>query len=996
MSERMPRVYSIAAGTAFLETLAIEVLKGFPNYQIDRPLSDWTILLPTRRATRVFGEILQRQSGLKAMVMPRIKPIGDLDEDRLQDEMVASNLPPAMSRASTLVILQDLVRGWAQNHANIDFAKDILASPAQSLNLAKSLSEFITTVETQECDTSKLSALYNSDLAEHRGAIISLLQLATIDLREAQAARHTMGAAARRSAIIRMEARRIQHSHHSGPIIVAGTTGTIPATRELLAAVARHVEGAIILPGLDLDMDPLSWAVLKDEHPQFALQQLLASLGVAPHQVKSLGPKASQRGFLLSEMMRPSETAERWHETLPPEKTRVQVGLNGITEIAAPDRHAEARTIAVILRHVLQTPGRTAALVTPNRDLAKRVISELARWKITIADSAGISLGQFKLGSALDLLLQAVLVEFTPEATFALLRHADVQQKIQSDVLEKFEFAVLRGLTLSAATYHTRAQQARAFHSVNRYAHPLVKALTEEDWQNIFDLAQRLDALGKDLATARSAPLAEHVNHFENALRGLTPPDQWNDTDNSAFLDFLDELTSETKLSNLLPTSDAAILVRELLHSTMLRPDTTVHPRVAILGELEARLIPADLIILGGLNEASWPAQSDTGPWLNRSMRKELGMPQPERDIGSAAHDFEQGLAHPNVILTWAKRIDHAPASRSRWLLRLANVRVATGIELDDKRGDEWLALAALLKAPNGAEPLGEPISKPAFAPPLVSRPRRFSATEVEKLIRNPYAIYARKILALEPLAAFGFEADASDRGTLFHKALDMWNKHTDRSEKALVAAGEQAFAPLSTNTEARNFWWPHFRRVAAWLAHQEKNFEKDLSSINTESTGRLAFEINGDDYVLTARADRIDIMQNGTVRLIDYKTGSPPTIKEVQTGLSPQLTLESALLLHGAFAPLSPKSIAEALYIQIGGSRIGMKIRSAAGDMNIGELANAHLARFKILLGVYSSKDVPYLPRLIANKDDSEVDFDHLSRYLEWQLSSQRSKGNL
>ncbi len=984
-------IYTVAAGADFLKTLADAIIKRLPVYDAQRPLSDWTILLPTRRAARAFGEILQSQSGLSAMVMPRIKPIGDLDEDRLRDDMVASELPPAMSKAATLVILQELVRGWASQHSSIDFANDILASPAQALNLAKSLSEFITTIETQECDVGKLPALYNSDLAEHRGAIISLLQLATVTLRGQQAARHTMGAAARRSAIIRLEARRIQHSHSAGPIIAAGSTGTIPATRELLAAIAGHEEGAVVLSGLDMEIDPLSWAVLNEEHPQFALQQLLVSLGVEPTQVAPLGPRSSPRGFLLSEMMRPSETAERWHEILPLERAKVSRGFEGITEIAAPDRHAEARAIAVILRQALEQPSRTAILVTPNRDLAKRVIRELARWKIAITDSAGTTLAQHGLGLAFDLLLQAVLAGFTSETSFAFLRLNDVQTGVLAGVLEKFEFAVLRGLSLSGTSYESLAHHARALHVADHHAHPLVKALTEEDWQAIFKLAQALDGLIKEFIAAPPTSLTEHVKHFEVILRGVTPKEIWNDESNKDILDFLDELTSEAKLPHPLPVHDAALLLRELLRATMVSPDATSHSRLAILGTLEARLITADLVILGGLNEASWPAQPDPGPWLNRSMRKELGLPQPERDIGMAAHDFEQGLALPEVILTWSKRINHAPANPSRWLLRLSNVHVAAGLDRDNKRGDEFLALAALLKTPSGSEPLGAPIAKPAFAPPLAARPRRFSATEVEKLIRNPYAIYARKVLALEPLAAFGFAPDASDRGTLFHQALYLWNAQNDRSEQSLLAAGEKAFMALKGNAEARSFWWPHFRRVAAWLAKQERDFENDLLSIKTESSGRLKFKLEHDDYVLSARADRIDIMQNGAVRLIDYKTGSPPTAKEVQTGLNPQMTLQSAMLLEGAFAPLTASSIAEALYIQIGRSRSSMKVRSATGD-KVDELAKIHLDRFKALLQIYRGQDVAYLPRLIANEDDGETDYDHLSRYLEWQLSSQKS----
>ena len=989
------RVYTIAAGNAFLETLANEVLKRFPIYGSERPLSDWTILLPTRRAARAFGEILQRQSGLKAMVMPRIKPIGDLDEDRLQDEMVGAELPPAMSKAATLVILQELVRGWAADHGAIDFAKDILASPSQSLNLAKSLSEFITTIETQECDVGKLPALYDSDLAEHRDEIISLLQLATVRLKEEQDLCGTMGAAARRSAVIRMEAKRIGQSHSSGPIIAAGSTGTIPATRELLAAISHHHEGAVILPGLDLEMDPKSWAALKDEHPQFALKQLLVSMEVHPIDVEALEDKESQRSFLLSEMMRPSETAERWHETLPPQKQKLQSSLKGIIEIAAPDRHAEARTIAVILRQTLEKPNRTAILVTPNRDLSKRVISELARWNITIADSAGTPLGHFKLGAAFDLLLQAVLDGFAPEATFALLRHSDVQSNFPQDILARFEYAVLRGLTLTGSTFESLASQARALHTADSHLHPLVKALSEEDWQAMAQLAQTLDALAKVFEDANPAPLAEQIKLFETRLRKITAPQVWDDAVNAPILDFLDELINETKIKNSLPLVDAALLLRDLLHTEVSHADAQHHPRVAILGTLEARLMPADLIILGGLNEGTWPSVPDAGPWLNSKMRSELGLPQPERAIGMEAHDFEQGLAQPEVIVTWSKRLNHAPAGPSRWLLRLANVRAAAGIKLDTQKANAWLALAAQLKSQNGKEPFSAPVSKPNFAPPLAARPRKFSATEVEQLIRNPYAIYARKVLALEPLPDFGFDADASDRGTLFHEALQIWNMQLDRSEAALLAAGEKAFAGLITNAEARNFWWPHFKRVAPWLVEQEEKFAQDLLGIKAESSGRHEFKIDGDDYVLTARADRIDILEGGSVRLIDYKTGSLPGAGEVARGLNPQMTLQSALLLEGGFKPLSPKSIAEALYIKIGRRRSSMKVQSAGGEIiaDMDSTSREHLTHFKTLLQIYRGQGMPYLPRNIPKKDEDEMDYDHLSRYLEWQLADQKSK---
>ncbi len=996
MSKRLLRVYSIAAGAAFLEILADEVLKRFPNGEDKRPLSDWTILLPTRRAARKFSEILQYRSGKGALIMPRIKPIGDLDEDSLQKDFAARDLPPAMSKATTLVVLQDLVRSWARSHDRIDFAKDILASPGQCLGLAKSLAEFVTTIETQECDIGKLPVLYDSELAEHRDAIISLLQLATVSLRDVQARLGTMGAAERRSAIIRSEAVRIEQSRTQGPIIAAGSTGTIPATGLLLNAIARHENGAIILPGLDQTMDSHSWDQIEPEHPQFALKQLLESMELKPTDVQAMGAKPTPRNFLLSELMRPSKTAEQWHDTLPRQKTRLEAGLSGITEIAAPDRHTEARTIAVILRESLGTKSQTAALITPDRDLAKRVVSELGRWNIAIADSAGSSLAQSKLGAAFDLLLQALLEAFTPEATFAVLRNAAVQNNLDSGALENYELAVLRGLTLGLASFEHLAHQARALHDADSHPHPAVKALTEEDWSVINALGQKIDTLIAMCSAESHKPFTEQAKQLESALRLVTAQEAWEDASDSDFFDFMQELLSEPAGTGVMSLAEAALLLRELLRSTPSQQRSESHPRLAIFGTLEARLIPADLIILGGLNEGGWPSDTDTGPWLNRKMRETLGLPQPERDIGMAAHDFEQGLAQPKVIVTWSKRLNHAPASPSRWLLRLNTVLAAAGITPDEGKAQEWLRLTAALQTPNGQEPFQEPRGKPLFAPPLDARPRRYSATDIEKLIRNPYAIYARKVLALEPLPNFGSSVDASDRGTLFHLALQNWNMQVDRSAHALLAEGKKVFAKLLGSAEVQNFWWPHFRRIATWLAEEERGkLSPGLVKIHTEQSGKLKFAIDDVPHVLTGRADRIDVLEGGALRLIDYKSGAVPSAPQVKSGLSPQMTVQTALLLEGAFAELHPKAVAEALYIQIGRNRSSQKIQRAGGVFgdDLQTLAHEHLARFKELLREYRSTDATYLPRAVIEKDEDEADYDHLSRYLEWQLSQQKPK---
>lgn len=991
MSVRLPRVCTIAAGAGFLHRLADEVLAGFPVEGDGPPLSAWTILLPTRRATRRFAEVLRAKSGAKALVLPRIRPIGDLDEDRLQDEGMSGDLPPALPPAAQLLALNGLVAQWAKANTHIGFAQEIAASPVQRLGLAKSLNELVITLETQEIDFARLKDAYDVDLSEHRGAILSLLELLSEHLPALHKARGTMGGAARRSAMIRREAQRIAKGGHHGPVIAAGSTGTIPATRSLLGAIARHPQGAIILPGLDQLMDDASWDVLPQEHAQFALKQLLADLGIRRGEVTRLGSVETGRNLLASEMLRPSATAEVWHGKLPGVAGELGRGLAGLSLVEAADRHLEARAIALMLRETLEHPGRTAALVTPDRDLATRVAAELGRWHIDIADSAGRSLAATLRGSAMDLLLEASLAGLTPQSVMAFLHHPLVNLGSDAAALRNLEIAALRGFDLSddQAGLVGRVALARATHAQNSHAHPLVSALTEADWVAIAALAQRIDELLLPLSSG-AASFASWVQAFARILQQACGEAGEGNRDDEALTGFWDELSG---LNDAGTTGhyEAALLAQNLLRATPAPPLGQSHPRLEILGTLEARLLPFDLVVLGGLNETVWPAQPDTGAWLNRPMRDKLGLPQPEKDIGLAAHDFEQGFASPQVILTCARRLGGAPAAPSRWLLRLKTVLVAAGLGNSALPAPAWEAWAKSLQAVDGSVPIKVPLSRPKPCPPIAARPTRFSVTDVERLVRDPYAIYARRILKLQPLPEFGLSPDAALRGSLFHDAIAVWNKAQAKDGQSLIEAGRQLFAQLAITPEVRNFWWPQFERIAHWLAEQEQGLKPGLLAIHAEQNGAITFDIGGVEHRLTARADRIDIMEGGRARLIDYKTGAIPSEDQVKTGLSPQLTLEAAILRHGGFAPMAPKSVAEALYLRIGGGREGLKLRPAlaAGEDLEGQ-AETHLAGFKSLLGFYRQPDTSYVPRLRVFKEADETDYDHLSRYLEWRLAGE------
>jgi ATP-dependent helicase/nuclease subunit B len=995
MSKVLPRVYNIAPGPDFLKTLADQVLQGFPIGARNRPLSDWTILLPTRRAARRFGQILRQQSKAKALILPRIKPIGDLDEDRLQDESMSGDLKPALSKSALLLALSNFAVEWAAAHPEIEFAAEIAASPVQRLGLAQSLAELVETLETQEIDFAKLSEAYDADLSHHREAILSLLAVLSEKLPALHYVRGTMGRAARRSAMIHQEAKRIASGGHHGPIIAAGSTGTIPATRALLGAIARHAEGAVILPGLDLLADDASWDALPQEHGQYALKLLLSELGLKRSDVHTLGAALSGRHVLISEMMRPSATAETWYDQLPKQRDMIATGLPGLSLFEAPDRHLEARGIALILREVLEHPAKTAALVTPDRDLAARVVAELDRWNISIADSAGITLTKHGAGSVLDLLLEACLNDFSAERLLAFLHHQSVSlghdRTALKSILQNIEVAGFRGfdLKLNQNGFAGLMVKAKRTQEKNHHAHLLVKAMTAQQWQDMATLAGEIDSLFAPLRESAEISLADLIIKLRQIVKQACSGLDWEAPEQQALADFLDDLASEAREAPIASLFENALFIQTLLRKAPAPPRESGHPRVAILGTLEARLLPFDVMVLGGLNEQIWPAQPDPGAWLNRTMREKLGLPQPERDIGLAAHDFEQGFAYGQTYLTFSKRLGGAPASPSRWLLRLKTVLATAGLGTGELEQSPFLALTQSLEMPDGKEPLSGPMRKPAPTPPAATRPRKFSVTEIEKLVRNPYAVYARRVLALEPLQAFGLAPDAALRGSLFHDAIAEWNRVGASDEQGLLAAGEKLFVTLGDDAEVKNFWWPHFQRVATWLAGQEAQLKQGLLSIQAEQSGSLSFEVSGVEHQLTARADRIDILQNAAARLIDYKTGVLPTAKQVKAGLNPQLTLEAAILLGGGFQ-MKPKSVTEALYLRIGGGRDGLK-RSQAGDVEGAEfvaLSEKHFAALKTLLGLYLQPTLPYLPRLREFKETQDADFDHLSRYLEWQLA--------
>jgi ATP-dependent helicase/nuclease subunit B len=988
-------LWTMAPENDFLDVLAKAVRNGSPLLAEDtKPsLMHWTILVPTRRAARLLQDKFTELSDTPAIILPKIRPIGDIDEDVLDDSLPQTGVPDAISKPGEIFQLLSLVKQWAEANPQYDIAKDVLASGAQAFQLTLSLLDLVHQCETEERGFGPLPEIYGLDLAGHRTAILSLLEVIAEKLPQRLETENLIGPNARRNIMIRLEAQRIRDGKHHGPIIAAGSTGTNPATRDLLLAISGHPQGAVILPGLDKTLDDHSWAAITPEHPQFALKTLLSQWQVKRDEVMSLGEPAAHRATLTSLALRPAATTDSWGAAITSCKAKPHELLHNVALIETADRQEEARVIALAFRKHLAEGKGTAALITPDRDLARRVVAEAARWNMEVDDSSGEALSRQGTGLLTVLLLKAVTRHFDSESLLALLHHPDCTLGWPRADFEKtvqhLEITCFRSVPTGTEIKNLAEMVDAALHqsTADPHTHPIVKRLEKEDWAQLNRLALELAALFIIFDDAAKS-LHQHIDQLQSVLQSLAPEVTPDRPEHKRLLEILEGLKHAGVFHPEEPLARASHSITHAIATETLRRPASQTARLAIYGLLEARLVSPDLTILGGLVETSWPAVADGGPWLNRPMRENFGLQQPERDIGTTAHDFCQALGHARVVITWPRKMGGSPTIPSRWIVRLRMVLQALGLNAERQLDHELPQLARALDRPGTFRPHPKPRPKP----PVEMRPTSFSVTGVETLVRDSYAVYAKRILELQPLPGLNEEMDASLRGSLIHEALHLWaaaGRAATQKEslEILIEKGEEVFEPYMHLPEVSRFWWPRFRRMAMDFVERDVEFRAETVATLTEVGARHEFNVGDVPHRLTARADRIDVAPGRRIRIYDYKSGAMPGIKEVQSGFAPQLPLEAALAKRGAFKPELPTLVDDAIYLQVGGTAKGVELRSVAPkDAAIDGLAELQFAGFTDLLAAYLKPATEYLPRHNLQRETSRSDYDHLSRFYEWR----------
>jgi len=1003
-------LYSITPEYPFVDTLAHGLLARAGGEPL--ALAEQLVLLPTRRACRSLREAFLRQSDGAALILPRMRPLGDVDEDELalgeglnealgDGAGAALELPPAISDLRRRLLL----------------AARLLDQPGEAITaehaawLAVELARFLDRVQTERLPFDGLHDLVPEDYAGHWQKVLAFLSVLADDWPGVVAADGTLDPAARRNAAL--EALAADWSAHppEHPVIAAGTTGSIPATADLLDVVAGLPAGAVVLPGLDRHLGDDAWAQLGDEpsHPQHGLARLLERFGAERadvadwHGAESLArePVAAHRTVrtrLLSAALAPAEATDGWRSLAG---SGLEDGMNGVVRIDAHNPREEAGAVALVMREALEVPGRTAALVTPDRTLARRVAAALGRWGLEVDDSAGVPLGASPPGSFLRLTADLAAARAAPVALLAALKHplaaGGLARPAFLALVRSLERAVLRGPRPAEGFAGLKSALDLALEDQYR-------PLRQSDRDTLADWIDGIDGALAPFTTAMaggSVPLpdllAAHVAAAEALAATDTEPGAarlWAGDAGEAAAGFVSELDQAAGDFVSVPPAEYPSLLAALMSGRVVRPRHGKHPRLFIWGLLEARLQRADVMILGGLNEGTWPPEAEADPWMSRPMQANFGLPLPERRTGLTAHDFAQAMGSQTVYLSRAARVAGAPTVPSRWLSRIEAVLHAIHGDNPLNPGrSRWPSGNILDWTRNLDRPETRvEVAAPAPRPPVSARPRKLSVTQVETLMRDPYALYARKILGLTALDPIDAAPSAAEKGTYIHKALEAYVQTYGTSPPPdafarLLDFGREAFGVALENPAVRAFWWPRFERVAAWFLEQEGERGGAIAASAVELKGELDLSGPAGPFLLTATADRIDRLQDGTLAILDYKTGVPPTKPQVAAGYAPQLPLEAAIAGAGGFPGVPAGAVVELAFWRLsGGDPAGEITRLKDPEA----LAGAAYEGLERVVRAFDDPDTPYraVPRpAFAPRFN---DFEHLERVAEWSAAGE------
>jgi ATP-dependent helicase/nuclease subunit B len=1021
-------LFTIAPGTPFLKNFVIAFLSGQILPSISYAATPFTIArtkiyVPTRRAAQALKEQFEQNRLSSALLLPQILPLGGLNEHASEDLFAGNkgnsfdHFPTSISELERRFILAELILAWSKSiqHAIVSISQEgqttydsrepflVTSTPSAAYLLARELARLIDEFNIEDIDPEHLKKIVEDSFDPYWSITTRFLDIALTQWPKILSRRQLMDETNRRKKITEALACVLERDKFQPPIIAIGSTGAQPATARLLTVISALENGAVIFPGLDQEMSETSWDCLgqaQDEtsfsHPQIMLKKLLELMGVARDEVKKIGgvsPELSARESILSVAMASAPQTAHWRDFCKESQDLFQTGLAGVSYIEAPDERLESLTLALFMREALDQPDKTALLITPDRNIARRVAQDLMRYNIAIDDSGGVVFAVMPVGVLSTLICDIFIDGLTELNLSALLTHELCAIGMRREEIERLrpliEIAVLRIKKSSNSDWLQHLILARQ-RAISHQSYPSAQRIDAKQWediQEIFLKIQSIFAHGKDL-TALS-PLNYCAKIHKEIFHALISNTHYEAYEEIEILDgILDQLIKVETISPI-GTANYRVIFHSIVHETMFRRKNKSHPRLQILGPLEARLMDADLVLLAGLDEGVWPPQIETGVFLNRSMRQQLGMSSPERRIGQSAHDFMMALGAAEVVLSRSRKRNGSPTVASRFITRIEALS-GEAFNACRERGLKMQNIALRLDEPEALISL-EP---PRPAPALSLRPKQLSVTRIEQLRRDPYAIYAESILKLKPLAPLGARQGAREIGTSIHLAISKFihlypqSLLTEQMWQELIEIAKVELADFFEDPEFVGFTWPRLIAGLDYFFNFDRERRNQAISIFQEIKGSWCFKLkDASDFTITAQADRIEVDQENLAYVFDYKTGRVPTNAQVKAGWSPQLTLEAAMVEAGAFKDIGAKGVSRAAYI---GLKAGGKTQwlDWKGQEDFAEIVARHRSEVIELLSQFRDEATPYLSRPYVFLNSDVSDYDYLARVLEWSRS--------
>jgi ATP-dependent helicase/nuclease subunit B len=929
----MPNLLTVPAGESIAHLSAVHILAR----HTPETLAQAVVFVPNRRSVAVMRDAFAHELDGKATLLPRFIPLADIGDALLgligsAAFEILEAIPVAMPLAQQRYILTQQVAIFERKHR-----------PHVSLDYAMTMADAL--MELQEniaragvsITRAQLLDLMPKNYAEHWRDAIEFLAILTDVWPSIEQEMGVITATAHELRVMEALATYWAKQPPAYAVYAVGSTASQSVTAQLLKTIAHMPQGAVILPGIDPTMDAGEWEAIAAGHPLFHLKQFLDGFAIPPANVT---PLVNAPRSIWLEASVPPAFVPKWPVRILPDHRSLR-----LIPCAQPEE--EVRVISLLLREALENPAQHVALITPDERLMAQVASHMKRYDITVDRLNAGTLASTQIGSLWAVLLAALMEPERQLPLRSLLHHP--LMAIDPALRQGLEKG-WHGLNRSHAGHLPR-------HDANLNAHPNYAALAAFVKQIYKLSSQTMSASG-----------------WVNACRSLL--EAWVEESGQAHDAVEAELAAIAYADGFgaMPIQDFAALLTDRLATPWRDAGLNTHPRIHLLTPVEARLQRFDCVIFANMVDDLWPGMHQPNPWMNLAASESLGLPDVAERVSLMAHDVLMLGSYGEVFLTYPRRAGGSPTTRSRFIERLLTLLASHRIAEADITAAHYASWAQMLYASDVYAPEAPATPRPTGA----QRPRRLPVTDIEKLVKDPFHIYAKHVLGLRKLDEIDASPEASDFGSLTHKAAEELSRHWDAEKRPatqseLAQMAQHALRELSERPSIDIFWRARLKNGLHYVNHLEAEHRDALTHVACEEKIEQSFPLTGNEAItLYGRIDRVETRNTG-ITIIDHKTGQPPSQKEILDGRAPQLLAYSMLL---------GDRVEAVQYWAL--PRLGTQ-----GDITQAEITPEILAQFeaKLRSALLTMLDeaTPFLARPNGGDDRFGGDYDGISRWDEW-----------